>query len=381
MKLSKDMENYAASSEQEALAILRELVVIPAPSHHEDQRAAFIKKWFEDNGISDVSIDPALNVVCRYNVTDDNDLVMFMAHTDTVFPAETKLEITERDGKWYCPAIGDDTAQLVNLMIAARYFVQNKIRAKTGILFVANSCEEGLGDLKGSRQLNRDYGNRLKAVISFDAPDIDYVMNTVIGSHRYRISLKTEGGHSFADFGNMNAIRYAASLIDTLYTVKVPVDGDSTTTYNVGTISGGQSVNSIAAACEFLYEYRSTSKKLLLQMENIFYKLIDTYREMGVDIEVSRVGERPCMGDVDPESQAALSKIVEDSVREIVGKEPRYMPGSGDANIPLDNGIPALQAGGVHTDGAHKLTEWIDPSSMLTGIRHEMNVMAHFFEL
>ena len=111
----------------------------------------FLQKWFEDNGVKDVLIDEALNVICSHNVTSDNDLVVFAAHTDTVFPDLAPLPFAEKDGIMYCPGVTDDTAHLAVLMLCARYIIRSAIPTRTGILFVANSGEEGLGNLKGIR--------------------------------------------------------------------------------------------------------------------------------------------------------------------------------------------------------------------------------------
>ena len=152
MMLTKEMLSYIAENIEDIKRIIRDLCAIPAPSHHEEKRAEYCKAWFRANGFEDVEIDEALNVVCRYQVTDENDLVVFMAHTDTVFPDTEPMPFREDEKKMYAPGVCDDTANLAVMMVSARYFVQRKLRAKCGLLFVANSCEEGLGNLKGSRR-------------------------------------------------------------------------------------------------------------------------------------------------------------------------------------------------------------------------------------
>ena len=161
-----------------------------------------------------------------------------MAHTDTVFPELTPLPFSEDEEFMYSPGVTDDTANLAVLMVCARYFKDNFKGGKDGVLFVANSCEEGLGNLKGTRQIMADYGERVKEFISFDSQD-DSGVSIAVGSRRYRVAVETEGGHSFRDFGNRSAIAVLARLIDRLYAIKVPAEGK--TTYNVGTVSGGTS--------------------------------------------------------------------------------------------------------------------------------------------
>ena len=216
MMLTKEMLSYIAENIEDIKRIIRDLCAIPAPSHHEEKRAEYCKAWFRANGFEDVEIDEALNVVCRYQVTDENDLVVFMAHTDTVFPDTEPMPFREDEKKMYAPGVCDDTANLAVMMVSARYFVQRKLRAKCGLLFVANSCEEGLGNLKGSRRIVQDYGSRIREFYTFDGTNLRRVVTSAVGSHRYRVTVRTEGGHSYGAFGNRNAIYYLSSIINTI---------------------------------------------------------------------------------------------------------------------------------------------------------------------
>ena len=379
MVLTTEMKAYLASCQEELKQLIRDLCAIPAPSHHEERRAAFCKEWFERNGGKGVYIDEALNVVCPHHVTDDNRIVVFMAHTDTVFPDMEPMPLVETDETIQCPGVGDDTANLAIMMICARYFIQNDIASKTGILFVANSCEEGLGNLKGSRAIVAKYGARMDSLITFDGFHLDHITSKAVGSHRYRVNIKTEGGHSLDNFGNRNAIATMASMISTLYGVKVPQEGDSKTTYNVGVISGGTSVNTIAQEAEMLYEYRSDNRNCLAKMEDMFRKVIEAYRAMSVDVEVELVGDRPCAGNVDPDAQKALEDLSVDSIRRVTGCEPQFFSGSTDCNIPLSVGIPSVCLGVCHAKGAHTRTETLYLSSLPQGSEYCMDFMCHFF--
>ena len=139
MMLTKEMLSYIAENIEDIKRIIRDLCAIPAPSHHEEKRAEYCKAWFRANGFEDVEIDEALNVVCRYQVTAENDLVVFMAHTDTVFPDTEPMPFREDEKKMYAPGVCDDTANLAVMMVSARYFVQRKLRAKCGLLFVGSA--------------------------------------------------------------------------------------------------------------------------------------------------------------------------------------------------------------------------------------------------
>lgn len=195
------------------LTILKELVLIPAPSSFEEKRADLIKEFFINIGFINVIIDEAKNVILPINCDNSNDITVLAAHTDTVFPVETKLEITEKDGKYFCPGIGDDAGGVIPLMFVAKYFIQNNIRPNGGIMFVFNSCEEGLGNLYGTKTLFKNYGKRIKQFISLDHSDLNGCYNECVGSKRYMVTVKTQGGHSFSDFGNTNAIYELSKVI------------------------------------------------------------------------------------------------------------------------------------------------------------------------
>ena len=380
MNLTQDMQAYILECQEELKQLIRDLCAIPAPSHHEELRAEFCKKWFEAAGFRGVAIDDALNVVCPVPAASPQTTV-FMAHTDTVFPETTPLPFREDGETFYAPGVCDDTGNLAVMMIAARYFLQKGFKPKHSLLFVANSCEEGLGNLKGSKAIVRDYGDRLKALVTFDGIRFERAVTRAVGSHRYRVTVTTEGGHSYGAFGNRNAIRYLASMIDALYAVKVPEKPGAKTTYNVGLISGGTSVNTIAQRAEMLYEYRSDDVECLLTMKRCFEAVVEAYRAMGIGVEVELVGDRSCASGVDPAAHEALIAMADRSIREVVGQEPVHESSSTDANSALGAGIPAICLSAVRGKGCHTREETLELGSLVTGCRLTMDFMANFFEI
>ncbi len=376
MALCEKIQKYAESVQGEIVEIIRELCKLPAPSHHEELRAEFCKKWFENNGFENVSIDCALNVLAPVNVGPDGDITVIMAHTDTVFPDTEPMPLVEKDGFLHSPGVVDDTANLSVLMVCARYYREHLSQPGKGVLFVANSCEEGLGNLKGCRQIMQQYGSRVKEFISIDSACIDKAYTQAVGSHRYKVTVKTEGGHSFGAFGNRNAIHVLSSMITTLYTVKVPQIGDSKTTYNVGGISGGTSVNTIAQNAEMLYEYRSDNRECLEKMRVMFENTVEMYRSTGVEVEVEVLGERPCSGNVDPERFAVLKKRYSQTLQEIFGLTCIERSGSTDCNIPLSMGIPAICFGTCRGFGCHTREEKLEVASLLDGSKLLLGVLA-----
>ena len=367
MGLDRKTEGYIESHHEEAIELLKELAVIPSPSGHEERRAEFCRAWLESHGCGNVYIDEALNVIYPIGCSDDGPVVVFMAHSDVVFPDTDELPIREEGDRLYCPGIGDDTANSVVLLMAARYIAENHLVPKDhGVLLVINSGEEGLGNLKGSRKIVADYGGRIRRFYSFDG----YACNAVdkaIGSRRYRITLRTEGGHSYFDFGRVSAIHQMSSLICDLYSAELPKEGR--TTFNAGVISGGTSVNTIAQECSMLYEIRSDRKESIEEMERHLHILIDSLREKGVSVDISVIGERPCASGVDPALQAELNASVTDAVRRYFGRDPEFAPASMDTNIPLSMGIPSIGIGCYEGGGMHTREEYVDTDSLIPGMK------------
>lgn len=309
-ELSEKILKYLEESNEETINLIEELCKIPAPSHHEEKRAEFCKNWLVANGAENVVIDSALNVLYPVGCEGKDDIVLFMAHTDTVFPDMEPMPVTRDDEYIYSPGVGDDTACLAVVMMIAKYVAQNRLEALCGILFAANSCEEGLGNLKGIKQIMKDYEGRIKEVFTFDTTYTSCA-NKCVGSHRYEITFETEGGHSYGKFGNRNALYAMSDVICKLYTCEVPVFGNSKTTYNVGVAEGGTSVNTIAQSAKMMYEYRSDSAECLGIMKDFFENEIEKAKKDGkAEITVKVIGERPCGGDVDEKHLAVISKKV-----------------------------------------------------------------------
>ena len=378
--LSPGILRYIADHSKEAYDLLLTLARIPAPSNHEEQRAEFCKNWLTAQGAKGVYLDDELNVIYPVGCADNNPVVVFMAHTDVVFADTSPLPLVVEDGKVKAPGIGDDTANLCALLLCAKYVAEKNLRPKQniGMLFVANSGEEGLGNLRGSRKIVSTYGNRIQEFFSFDGY-MDGLVNNAVGSMRYRVEVLTEGGHSFANFGNRNAIAYLASMIDTLYTVKVP-QTKTKTTFNVGTVQGGTSVNSIAQQAEMLFEFRSDSRQDLTFMDAHFHSVLDSYRAKGITVNATLVGERPCSGEMDEDRQSALTQRVAETIRRHTGSLPTIGPSSTDCNIPLSLGIPSVCLGTVRGAQAHTREEWIQIDSLITGYRIAFEMILHYFE-
>lgn len=355
---------FVEKNKEKTLELVKKLAAIPAPSHHEERKADFVKKWMEDQGAEGVFIDEACNVIFPYGCDGEKEIVVFMAHTDVVFPDLQPFTVMEDEEKLYAPGIKDDNADLANLLMCVKYLLEYRPVMSAGILFVANSCEEGLGNLKGSKQIYEDYKERIKECISFDG-NLDAVVNRAVGSQRYRVSVKTEGGHSYGAFGNDNAIYELARIIQSLYAIQVPTKAK--TTYNVGKIEGGTSINTIAQSASMLYEFRSEDRVCLKTMEDAFEKVIDEYRANGLDVTVEVMGIRPCGKDVDEKALDELTQRHVKIIRQFTEREVMVGAGSTDANTFLARGIPANVIGTAIGGKTHTREEWIRKDSLVTG--------------
>ena len=346
--------------------MIKELCGIPAPSNFEHERAVYCKKWLEDVGAKGVYIDDALNVIFPLNCDDSDEITVFVAHTDTVFPDREPMPYYDDGEKIHSPGVADDTASLVILMLMAKFFVENKLVPEKGIMFVCNSCEEGLGNLKGTRQLFKDYEGRIGKFISFDTA-LKSVSDRCVGSHRYEVEVLTEGGHSWGAFGNSNAIAILSDIVSEIYKIQVPEKEDSRTTYNVGTISGGTSVNTIAQSAKMLCEYRSNDIECLEIMRNRFEGIFKSAQAEGVQVNVKKVGDRPC-GNTDPAEIEEFKKVIVPVIEDVLGEKVTFKSMSTDCNIPLYLGVPALCVGLVTLFGVHTREEWMDKASLVLGL-------------
>ncbi len=371
--LNREMEQFIAEHEQEALELLKTLARIPAPSGREEARGQFCRDWLVQQGAEGVFIDAAGNVVYLVEAEGERPLEVFMAHMDVVFPDLEPLPLKEENGRLCCPGVGDDTACLVCLLLAAKYLA-GKLRKgeslealrEKGLLLVCNTGEEGLGNLRGVREICRVYGSRIQSFCTFDS-SFGSVVTKAVGSMRYRIQVETEGGHSFNQFGAANAIEKLAGIIQRLYQIKLPSEGR--TTYNVGTISGGTSVNTIAQHAEMLYEFRSDTAAYLDYMEQKFLEVMEGERRKGLDLSWELLGQRPCGGTVDPEAARRLLRRATGAVERYAGKKPLQKAGSTDCNIPLSLGIPSICVGCYEGKGAHTREEYVELSSLKKGYR------------
>ena len=363
---------------REQVELLKTVAAIPSPSHDEGRRVEFLTEYLAGLGAEGVTVDEAQNVILPFGDTTKPAYV-YTAHTDVVFPDTTPLPVVE-DGEFLrAPGIGDDTANISAMLMMAKYILSNGLKPKEPVLFIFNSCEEGLGNLKGARRIFADRKGLVREFLSFDGC-YDSTVYRAVGSERWRVKASTCGGHSFSAFGNPNAIAYLAQLIMKLDAQPVPQAEGTKTTYNFGTISGGTSINAIAQDAEMLYEYRSDYVAFLSQMREQLKSAVAECECERAHFELELLGERPCGENVDPVAEEALLARISDAAESVMGKKIRRRSASTDANIPLSLGVPAATFGLYMGYGEHTREEYLETPSLLVGLKIGMKIVLPHFE-
>lgn len=342
---------------------LKLLTEIEAPPFKEQKRAEAFLSRMKALGLADAKIDAEGNVVGLRKGTGNGPKLLISAHLDTVFPAGTDVKVKERDGKLYAPGISDDTRGLAVLLSWLKVLNDHKVQTVGDLLIVGNVGEEELGNLRGMKKIFADHRDIDGMVGLEPAPD-GAVLVLGTGSHRYEVTFKGPGGHSYGAFGQVpSAIHGMGRAIAKIADVKTP--SFPKTTFTVGTVGGGTSVNTIAPDARMAIDIRSDEMQPLLDTEKkilaaIDEAVVDENKRWGVDtltVSTRLIGDRP------GGRTASDSVIVEAAVRAnaAFGHKTLMSGASTDANVPMALGIPAIViGGGGKTGGFHALSEWID---------------------
>ena len=350
------------------------LTEIPAPTFQEAERAAAVKVLLSAVGL-EVSIDKTGNVIGLLRGTADKELVVLSAHLDTVFPAGTDVIVRREKSRMTAPGISDNGAGLAALVAIARAIHEARIQPQRSILFVANVGEEGEGNLRGMRALVEAYGERLKAVIVLDGSSVDHVTTKALASRRVEVVITGPGGHSWSDFGIPNPIN--ALVRGSVRFISTRVPSSPRTTFNLGQIEGGTSVNSVPHEARLKVDLRSESDDELTRLETALRECaaagvrdeMESSRDRSkgkLEWKLEMLGNRPG-GELAASSPLLAALRAAD---EFIGNQSRLERASTDANIPLSLGIDAIAIGaGGNGGGAHSLQEWYEPDGREKGLQ------------
>ena len=346
---------------------------VAAPPFQELERARYVARRLQEAGAENVSIDEMPNVYAQISWQQPGPTLMVTAHLDTVFPAETDVTVKRVGHELHAPGIWDDSAGLAALiqLVKGLRALQTPLRGR--LLIVATAGEEGLGDLRGMKQAFKCFGSEIDMVIAIDT-HFGMITHTGIASRRLQVGVSAAGGHSWEDFGAASAIHAMGHMISDIARLEVPAD--PRTSYNVGVISGGTSVNTIASHAEMLIDMRSTDAQCLADLERQGRLILQRHSEQGrsgqergtmghseseqdqnhIALDIKVVGDRP------GGSIAADHPLVRacHEVLTALQVSPTYREASTDANVPLGQHIPAVCIGIAEGFGAHSSNEYMD---------------------
>ncbi len=371
--------------DKEAAAITDEharICSIPAPPFGERERAEYLAEKFREHGLHDARLDAEGNCVALRAGIGRTPLLVVSAHLDTVFPPGTDFTVRRERGKLFAPGIADDGCGLAALVALLRALEECEIETEGSLLFVGTVGEEGEGNLRGARYLltEGEWAGKVDAFISFDGPGVERITHAALGSRRYRARLRGTGGHSWGDFGAANPVHALGRAIARL--ASYPAPADPRTTFNVGRIEGGASVNVIPHEALMDVDLRSASAEELQRLDAFFRRAAreaaddeNAQRRAGdppLELDLKLIGDRPSG---ETPRDATIVRICEEATRAF-GFRPRLDRSSTDSNIAISLGIPAVTLGtGGASGNSHTLEEWFDPKGRETGLKRALLVM------
>lgn len=351
----------AAAKRTEAVTELTQRICeVPAPTGNERERAQLVASLWQERGYTP-EIDAVGNVYVRRGKREQGPVLMLLAHTDTVFPQTTPISVVRQGDILRGPGIGDNSVNVAAMISALDILDELAQTTSVDIVAVADVGEEGLGNLLGARTAVERYREQLGAVIAIDG-NLGNITHGAVGSKRWRITVRGPGGHSYGAFGTPSAIHGLGRIIAAIAELSVPQQPK--TTFNVGIIEGGTSVNTIAAHASALLDIRSTDITALNRVADEVRTIVAQRAGAGLTTEIEVLGERPAgeRSQSDPLVQLAAAAIT------WLGIEPAYGASSTDANIPISLNIPAVCIGITQVERMHTLEEFLHIPPIGTGL-------------
>jgi tripeptide aminopeptidase len=362
--------DFIKADHDNTIADQKQINMIPAPPFKEEKRGTDYFRRLSALGLRDMNTDSIGNVCGLWPGAGKGPKVLIAAHLDTVFPEGIDVTVKEKDGILYAPGISDNARGLAGLLSVVRAFKESGVKTVGDIMFCGNVGEEGLGDLRGVKAIFRDHKD-IDGFITWDYADVSGVHYLGTGSHRYEIAYKGPGGHSFTAFGLPSATHALGRAIAKIADLKTPKKPK--TTFTVGVVKGGTSVNSIAGEASMLVDMRSNSEKELLRIEAKLLKIArkaadeenSRWDSDTIKVDIKPVGNRPA-GSQPPDALIVQASWIS---AEMIGVKPQLMGASStDMNLPISLGIPAVTLGGGGKEaGNHALTESFDPKDAYQG--------------
>jgi tripeptide aminopeptidase len=354
------IDAHAGQVAEEAIRICE----IEAPTFDEGDRAAYVRGRFAALGLQEVDIDAAGNVRGRRPGTGGGVGVAMAAHLDTVFPRGTDVRVKREGTRLAAPGIGDNSVAVAALLAMVEALEAGGVKTAGDLHLASNTCEEGLGDLKGMKAFMADAGKKVGAAIAVEGMKVNRIIHTAVGSRRYKVTYTARGGHSWGHFPSPSAIHILGRAIADISRLEVPTDPK--TTYNVGVIKGGTTVNTIAAEAEMLLDMRSVDPKSLAELERRILAILQREaREGEGQVRLDLVGDRPA-GSI-PASHPVVQTCK--AVHAALGVTTYSEASSTDANVPLSLGIPGVCLSITEGANEHRLDEYIETGAIPIGVK------------
>jgi acetylornithine deacetylase/succinyl-diaminopimelate desuccinylase-like protein len=338
---------------------------IPAPTFEEAERAAYVKERFAALGLRDVGIDAAGNVRGRRPGTGSGPGVAVGAHLDTVFPRGTDVRVRREGTRLHAPGIGDNSVAVASLLCLVEALSVAGVETPGDLHLTCNTGEEGLGDLKGMKHVVAELKGKVQALVAVEGMKINRIIHVAVGSRRYKVTFTARGGHSWGHFPSPSAIHILGRAVADISRLEVP--REPKTTYNVGVIKGGTTVNTIASEAEMLVDMRSVDIAALAELERRVLEIIRRAAAEGDgQARLDLVGDRPAG------SIPATHPVVEacKAVHRALGIPTFSEASSTDVNAALGVGLPGVCISITEGANEHRLDEYIETGPIPTGVKN-----------
>ncbi len=355
------VEAHAAQVAEEAVRICE----IPAPTFEEAERAAYVRRRFGELGLQDVTIDAAGNARGRRPGKGGGPGLAMAAHLDTVFPKGTDVKVKRQGTRLLAPGIGDNSVAIASLLAMVEAMNAAGVTTAGDLYLASNTGEEGLGDLKGMKLFMAEAKNKVAATIAVEGMKVNRVIHVAVGSRRYKVTFTARGGHSWGHFPSPSAIHILGRAIAEISRLEVPTDPK--TTYNVGVIHGGTTVNTIATEADMLVDMRSVDTRSLADLERRVLAIVgNAAKEGDGQAKLEMVGDRPAG------SISADHPVVQTcrAVHRALGIPTFSEASSTDANVPLGMGLPGVCLSITEGANEHRLDEYIETGPIPTGVKN-----------
>lgn len=352
--------------------LLIAIAKIPSPTGHEQMKINFIKEKIRSIGMKNVSIDKIGNCIVKLNSKVNNKTVLFVAHTDTACDPGEQVTIREDKKYLYGHGVCDNSAGATGLLTTIDLIKKNNLKFSNNLIFGFTVGEEGLGGKRGMKQIIKDYGNKINAVINVESHHIGRVTNQSIGQYRLELLVNTKtGGHSFRDFGRPNANIILAQIIGDFSKWRLP-QSNGNTTFNVGQMKGEGSINAIPQFSSCLFEIRSEINQHLERAKEKFISIINKYRKQyPIDIDVKILAEVPA---VTFPIDHKIYQLTMD-VQKQLGIHPEVNAGNTDGDVSLAANIPTVTIGTSKGWNTHSMDEYMEKKSLTLGIKQVFMVI------